>query len=200
MKKFIKIILCTVFVCTLSACSKSKEVIQPMKITSSFLDAYLARNSEDIKLYSEWSEDSIKLLELQDDDYIDGVDKALQVDIYNMMYGFDHKEIKENINEDSATVTCEFMLYDFAPTFKKGITEATKKVEELSSKSNISDKQSQQEIMKVLFTNLKESKKTNKTTLDIHLKKTEKGWIVTNDNDSLQKALAKNAQEIIQNT
>lgn len=196
MKKTITLIctvLCVLFMMT--ACGNTKEDT-PSIVTSAFLDAYSKKGEEKIKEYSQWKDYSVKALEIQDSDYIEGVDRKLQKQVYEMMQSFDHSEGKETIQDDSATVQVTMTVYDFEPVIKKGMKEATAKAEELSSQSDISDAQAQAQINTIIFQNMKEAKKTKKKEIVINLVKKDGTWLISNDNADIQNVLIANMQSL----
>lgn len=194
MRKFITIAVCFLLL-TLTGCSKEEEA-SPKDVTTSFLNAYKKRDEAAIRSLSEWKDYDIKALQIQDSDYIEGVDKALQKEVYEMMMDFDHKEVSENIQDDTATVVVEMTIYDFTSAWEKAMEEATKKIEELSKRSDVSDAEAQNEITKILFTNMKEAKKEKKQKITINLKKDGNNWIVSKDNADIQSLLIENTQTL----
>lgn len=194
MKKIIVAMLCVGMAITLNACSKHSD--EPKVVANLFLEAYLKKDEEKIKEYSEWKDYNVKALKIQNEDYIEGVDRTLQKEVYDMMMDFDHKEKKESIKDDHATVTVELTIYDFEAVTQKGLEEATKKAEELSEDAAMSDAKAQAEISKILFTNMKEAKKTKKQDVVINLKKVSGKWIVSNDNADIQNILTNNMQSL----
>lgn len=194
MRKFITIAVCFLLL-TLTGCSKEEEA-SPKDVTTSFLNAYKKRDEAAIRSLSEWKDYDIKALQIQDSDYIEGVDKALQKEVYEMMMDFDHKEVSESIQDDTATVVVEMTIYDFTSAWEKAMKEATKKIEELSKRSDVSDAEAQNEITKILFTNMKEAKKEKKQKITINLKKDGNNWIVSKDNADIQSLLIENTQTL----
>lgn len=192
MRKLGIMTLC-VLMMALTACSGGKE-ISPKEVVTSFLNAYQKKDEEQIRSLSEWKDYDVKALQIQDSDYIDGVDKSLQKEVYEMMMDFDHKELSEKINEDAATVEVEMTIYNFNAAAEEGMKEATKKIEELSKQEDVSDAQVQNEITKILFANMKKAKKDKKQKITINLKKDGKSWIVANDNADIQNLLIENSQ------
>lgn len=192
MRKLGIMTLC-VLMMALTACSGGKEA-SPKEVVTSFLNAYQKKDEGQIRSLSEWKDYDVKALQIQDSDYIDGVDKGLQKEVYEMMMDFDHKELNEKINEDVATVEVEMTIYNFNTAAEEGMKEATKKIEELSKQEDVSDAQVQNEITKILFTNMKKAKRDKKQKITINLKKDGKSWIVANDNADIQNLLIENSQ------
>lgn len=195
MKKIAAILMCVCMALTLTACQE-KEGDSPKEVTKAFLDAYRAKDADKIKTYSQWKDYSVKALEIQESDYMDGVDRTLQKQVYEMMQAFDHKEGKEIIEGERATVKVTMTIYDFEPMIEKGIKEATKKAEELSQQSEISDAQAQAQINTILFQNMKEAKKNKKKEIVINLVKEDGQWLVSNDNADIQNVLIQNMQSL----
>ena len=81
---------------------------------------------------------------------MDSVDKKLQKQTYEKMMYFEHKEGKETIQDNQATVTVKIKQYDFSKTLKSGMEQAEKKVTGLSKRMS-SDAETEAAIATVLF-------------------------------------------------
>ncbi|MEG2800913.1 MAG: hypothetical protein RR890_03245 [Longicatena sp.] len=195
MKKVLTCIMCCFMCIALTSC-KNSEKSAPKETTKLFLDAYKAKDEKKIKEYSEWEEYNVKALSIQDSDYIEGVDKELQKQVYEMMMDFDHHEVSEKIDGDNASVKVELTIYNFEEATKKGIDAATLKAEELSKSVEITDAQLEAEISKIMFTHMKESKKNKKQEVTVNLKKVDNTWKVSNNNADIQNILSSNMQNI----
>lgn len=187
--------MCVCLLSLLGACG-SKHSDTPKMVTKHFLDAYNNKDESKIKEYSQWKTYSIQALQIQESDYVPGVDKKLQKQVYNMMQSFHHKEGKETISGDHATVKVAMTIYDFAPMIDKGMKEATAKAAELSKKADISDASAQAEINTILFKNMKNAKRTKKKTITINLVKENGKWLVSSDNSDIQNLLIQNMQSL----
>lgn len=194
MKKIIAISSCFIMLLGITGC-QDKEVA-PSEVTKLFLDGYHEKDAEKIKQNSDWTDFNVKTLEVQEEDFIEGVDKALQKDVYQMTLDFKHKESDEKIDGDKASVKVEMTIYDFDPVIEQGMNEATKKVVELSKKSDISDAQAQAEIANIVFTNMKKAKMDKKESITVYLVKKHKAWVVSNDNKALKDVLSKNTKSL----
>lgn len=187
-------LLCSFLFLGIVGCSSKSE--SPKVVTGKFLDAYANKNETDIRTYSQWKEYSVKALHIQKSDYIDGVDKSLQKKVFEMMQSFQHKEEKETVQDDNATVVVTLTLYDFSPVVEAGLAQASAKAEELSKQSEISDAQAQAQINTILFQNMKNAKQTKKETITINLVKKDGEWLVSNDNADIQNILISNMQSL----
>lgn len=128
---------------------------------------------------------------MQDSDYLDNVDKKLQKQAYEKMMHFEHKAGKETIKDDQASVTVEIKQYDFSNSLKTGMENAEKKVQELSKK-DVSDAETEAAIATVLFESLQKTDTMKTTDVKVQLKKVNDAWMVSSDNEQLQKLLSAN--------
>lgn len=179
---------------TLQGCTTS--TITPTETVKTFLDGYHDRDNALIAANSTWKDYDATALELRDEDYMEDVDKQLQKKVYDMMLDFSHKEEKETIEDDQATVEVTLTMYDFSSVMDKGMEEAAKKADELSKKSDITDKEIQNQILTVLFDHMSKAKKDKITHVNVHLVKDGKDWKVSDDNTNLTDALLQNTQAI----
>lgn len=179
---------------TLQGCTTN--TITPTETIKTFLDGYHDRDNALIAANSTWKDYDATALELRDEDYMEDVDKQLQKKVYDMMLDFSHKEEKETIEDDQATVEVTLTMYDFSSVMDKGMEEAAKKADELSKKSDITDKEIQKQILTVLFDHMSKAKKDKITHVNVHLVKDGKDWKVSDDNTNLTDALLQNTQAI----
>ena len=179
---------------TLQGCTTN--TITPTETVKTFLDGYHDRDNALIAANSTWKDYDATALELRDEDYMEDVDKQLQKKVYDMMLDFSHKEEKETIEDDQATVEVTLTMYDFSSVMDKGMEEAAKKADELSKKSDITDKEIQKQILTVLFDHMSKAKKDKITHVNVHLVKDGKDWKVSDDNTNLTDALLQNTQTI----
>lgn len=128
---------------------------------------------------------------MQDSDYLDNVDKKLQKQAYEKMMHFEHKAGKETIKDDQASVTVEIKQYDFSNSLKTGMENAEKKVQEFSKK-DVSDAETEAAIATVLFESLQKTDTMKTTDVKVQLKKVNDAWMVSSDNEQLQKLLSAN--------
>ena len=149
------------------------------------------QDSDAVKASSDWKDFNIKAFSVDDSDYMDSVDKKLQKQTYEKMMYFEHKEGKETIQDNQATVTVKIKQYDFSKTLKSGMEQAEKKVQELSKK-DVSDAETEAAIATVLFKSLQKTDTMKTTDVQIQLKKTEDVWMVSSDNAQLEKLLSAN--------
>lgn len=194
MKRIIAIFGCFMMLFSVVGC-QDKEVA-PMEVTKLFLDGYHTKDAKKIEQNSEWVDFNVKTLQIQENDYMEGVDKTLQKDVYQMLLDIQHKELNEKIDGDKATVNVELTIYNFDPVIKQGMKEATEKVMEMSKNSDVSDAQAQAEISKILFENMKKAKMDKKESVTVNLIKKDKAWVVSNDNKELKDALSKNTKSL----
>ena len=87
---------------TLQGCTSNS--ITPTETVKEFLDGYHDRDNTKIAANSTWKDYDATALELRDEDYMEDVDQQLQKKVYDMMLDFSHKEEKETIDEDKASV------------------------------------------------------------------------------------------------
>lgn len=179
---------------TLQGCTTN--TITPTETVKTFLDGYHDRDNALIAANSTWKDYDATALELRDEDYMEDMDKQLQKKVYDMMLDFSHKEEKETIEDDQATVEVTLTMYDFSSVMDKGMEEAAKKADELSKKSDITDKEIQKQILTVLFDHMSKAKKDKITHVNVHLVKDGKDWKVSDDNTNLTDALLQNTQAI----
>lgn len=174
-----------------SGCSKEEKSLSPKETTALFLDGIQNRDSDAVEKVSEWEDFNIKALEMQEDDYIDGVDHDLQKTAFEKMMYFEHQEMKETTTENTAVVTVEFQQYDISKSLEEGIKKAEEKVTELSQK-DMSDAEIENAISTILFESLGAAEDKKYTTIDIQLVKREDAWMISDDNEQLQELLSAN--------
>ena len=190
MKKWIAL-LALMCLCTVSGCTKKETPRSPTETTAAFLNGIQNQDSDAVKASSDWKDINIKAFSVDDSDYMDSVDKKLQKQTYEKMMYFEHKEGKETIQDNQATVTVKIKQYDFSKTLKSGMEQAEKKVQELSKK-DVSDAETEAAIATVLFKSLQKTDVMKTTDVQIQLKKTEDVWMVSSDNAQLEKLLSAN--------
>ena len=179
---------------TLQGCTSNS--ITPTETVKEFLDGYHDRDNTKIAANSTWKDYDATALELRDEDYMEDVDQQLQKKVYDMMLDFSHKEEKETIDEDKASVEVTLTMYDFSAVMDKGMKEAAKKADELSKKSDVDDKEIQKQILTVLFDNMAKASKDKTIHVTVDLVKEHGGWKVSDNNTALTDALLQNTQSI----
>ena len=179
---------------TLQGCSSN--TLTPVETVKEFMDGYHDRDNAKIAANSTWKDYDATALELRDEDYMEDVDKSLQKKVYDMMLDFSHKEDKETIDDDHASVEVTLTMYDFSAVMDKGMEEATKKADELSKKSNVKDSEIQKQILTVLFENMSKATKDKIVHVKVNLVKEHGDWKVSDDNTALTDALLQNTQSI----
>lgn len=179
---------------TLQGCTSNS--ITPTETVKEFLDGYHDRDNTKIAANSTWKDYDATALELRDEDYMEDVDQQLQKKVYDMMLDFSHKEEKETIDEDKASVEVTLTMYDFSAVMDKGMKEAAKKADELSKKSDVDDKEIQKQILTVLFDNMAKASKDKIIHVTVDLVKEHGDWKVSDNNTALTDALLQNTQSI----
>lgn len=179
---------------TLQGCTSNS--ITPTETVKEFLDGYHDRDNTKIAANSTWKDYDATALELRDEDYMEDVDQQLQKKVYDMMLDFSHKEEKETIDEDKASVEVTLTMYDFSAVMDKGMKEAAKKADELSKKSDVDDKEIQKQILTVLFDNTAKASKDKTIHVTVDLVKEHGDWKVSDNNTALTDALLQNTQSI----
>ena len=179
---------------TLQGCTSNS--ITPTETVKEFLDGYHDRDNTKIAANSTWKDYDATALELRDEDYMEDVDQQLQKKVYDMMLDFSHKEEKETIDEDKASVELTLTMYDFSAVMDKGMKEAAKKADELSKKSDVDDKEIQKQILTVLFDNMAKASKDKTIHVTVDLVKEHGDWKVSDNNTALTDALLQNTQSI----
>ena len=179
---------------TLQGCTSNS--ITPTETVKEFLDGYHDRDNTKIAANSTWKDYDATALELRDEDYMEDVDQQLQKKVYEMMLDFSHKEEKETIDEDKASVEVTLTMYDFSAVMDKGMKEAAKKADELSKKSDVDDKEIQKQILTVLFDNMAKASKDKTIHVTVDLVKEHGDWKVSDNNTALTDALLQNTQSI----
>lgn len=179
---------------TLQGCTSNS--ITPKETVKEFLDGYHDRDNTKIAANSTWKDYDATALELRDEDYMEDVDQQLQKKVYDMMLDFSHKEEKETIDEDKASVEVTLTMYDFSAVMDKGMKEAAKKADELSKKSDVDDKEIQKQILTVLFNNMAKASKDKTIHVTVDLVKEHGDWKVSDNNTALTDALLQNTQSI----
>ncbi|RGC50819.1 HAMP domain-containing histidine kinase [Absiella sp. AM29-15] len=179
---------------TLQGCTSNS--ITPTETVKEFLDGYHDRDNTKIAANSTWKDYDATALELRDEDYMEDVDQQLQKKVYDMMLDFSHKEEKETIDEDKASVEVTLTMYDFSAVIDKGMKEAAKKADELSKKSDVDDKEIQKQILTVLFDNMAKASKDKTIHVTVDLVKEHGDWKVSDNNTALTDALLQNTQSI----
>ena len=182
----------------LKICSEKEKQPTPTDVTKQFLTAIQKQDETALKTSSQWNLASMKSLQMQDEDYIDGIDHELQKAAHDTMYGFQFTIKKETIKDKNAQVAIILKTKDIRNAVKKGMKEAEKKVEKLSKDKNFSDQKAQQEILTTLYTYIRDSKEEKEQTVTISLQQNDGVWIVKKENQELEKALLANGEELIQ--
>lgn len=198
MKRFrwMAIIVAMLMVC--AGCSEKEKQPTPTDVTKQFLTAIQKQDETALKTSSQWNLASMKSLQMQDEDYVDGIDHELQKAAHDTMYGFQFTIKKETIKDKNAQVAIILKTKDIRNAVKKGMKEAEKKVEKLSKDKNFSDQKAQQEILTTLYTYIRDSKEEKEQTVTISLQQNDGVWIVKKENQELEKALLANGEELIQ--
>ena len=194
--RWMAIIVAMLMVC--AGCSEKEKQPTPTDVTKQFLTAIQKQDETALKTSSQWNLASMKSLQMQDEDYIDGIDHELQKAAHDTMYGFQFTIKKETIKDKNAHVAIILKTKDIRNAVKKGMKEAEKKVEKLSKDKNFSDQKAQQEILTTLYTYIRDSKEEKEQTVTISLQQNDGVWIVKKENQELEKALLANGEELIQ--
>ena len=194
--RWMAIIVAMLMVC--AGCSEKEKQPTPTDVTKQFLTAIQKQDETALKTSSQWNLASMKSLQMQDEDYIDGIDHELQKAAHDTMYGFQFTIKKETIKDKNAQVAIILKTKDIRNAVKKGMKEAEKKVEKLSKDKNFSDQKAQQEIHTTLYTYIRDSKEEKEQTVTISLQQNDGVWIVKKENQELEKALLANGEELIQ--
>ena len=194
--RWMAIIVAMLMVC--AGCSEKEKQPTPTDVTKQFLTAIQKQAETALKTSSQWNLASMKSLQMQDEDYIDGIDHELQKAAHDTMYGFQFTIKKETIKDKNAQVAIILKTKDIRNAVKKGMKEAEKKVEKLSKDKNFSDQKAQQEILTTLYTYIRDSKEEKEQTVTISLQQNDGVWIVKKENQELEKALLANGEELIQ--
>ena len=194
--RWMAIIVAMLMVC--AGCSEKEKQPTPTDVTKQFLTAIQKQDETALKTSSQWNLASMKSLQMQDEDYIDGIDHELQKAAHDTMYGFQFTIKKETIKDKNAQIAIILKTKDIRNAVKKGMKEAEKKVEKLSKDKNFSDQKAQQEILTTLYTYIRDSKEEKEQTVTISLQQNDGVWIVKKENQELEKALLANGEELIQ--
>ena len=194
--RWMAFIVAMLMVC--AGCSEKEKQPTPTDVTKQFLTAIQKQDETALKTSSQWNLASMKSLQMQDEDYIDGIDHELQKAAHDTMYGFQFTIKKETIKDKNAQVAIILKTKDIRNAVKKGMKEAEKKVEKLSKDKNFSDQKAQQEILTTLYTYIRDSKEEKEQTVTISLQQNDGVWIVKKENQELEKALLANGEELIQ--
>lgn len=194
--RWMAIIVAMLMVC--AGCSEKEKQPTPTDVTKQFLTAIQKQDETALKTSSQWNLASMKSLQMQDEDYIDGIDHELQKAAHDTMYEFQFTIKKETIKDKNAQVAIILKTKDIRNAVKKGMKEAEKKVEKLSKDKNFSDQKAQQEILTTLYTYIRDSKEEKEQTVTISLQQNDGVWIVKKENQELEKALLANGEELIQ--
>ena len=161
--RWMAIIVAMLMVC--AGCSEKEKQPTPTDVTKQFLTAIQKQDETALKTSSQWNLASMKSLQMQDEDYIDGIDHELQKAAHDTMYGFQFTIKKETIKDKNAQVAIILKTKDIRNAVKKGMKEAEKKVEKLSKDKNFSDQKAQQEILTTLYTYIRDSKEEKEQTV-----------------------------------
>ena len=184
--RWMAIIVAMLMVC--AGCSEKEKQPTPTDVTKQFLTAIQKQDETALKTSSQWNLASMKSLQMQDEDYIDGIDHELQKAAHDTMYGFQFTIKKETIKDKNAQVAIILKTKDIRNAVKKGMKEAEKKVEKLSKDKNFSDQKAQQEILTTLYTYIRDSKEEKEQTVTISLQQNDGVWIEKKENQELEKA------------
>lgn len=192
-KMRIKYFLSCISCCMIIMCGcTAKEVIPPSKVSALFLNAYHDRDEKLLETYSTLKNYSIDALSMQESDYIEGVDKTLQEELFHKMVEYDHKELDEQIQDDHAIVNIELTVYNFDQVKEAALQAAEQKATELSEQEAVSDADAQSQIMTVLYEQLLKAEQNKKITISLNLEKVKGTWLVSSDNVDLQTNLLQN--------
>lgn len=198
LKRFRRMAIIVAMLMVCAGCSEKEKQPTPTDVTKQFLTAIQKQDETALKTSSQWNLASMKSLQMQDEDYIDGIDHELQKAAHDTMYGFQFTIKKETIKDKNAQVAIILKTKDIRNAVKKGMKEAEKKVEKLSKDKNFSDQKAQQEILTTLYTYIRDSKEEKEQTVTISLQQNDGVWIVKKENQELEKALLANGEELIQ--
>lgn len=182
------------FIVTLLLCACSGKTIPPIQVTADFLDAFHAQAEIGINQTSLWKDFQISSLALQQDDYVEGIEPSLQVQLHTMMLDFQHKELKEQITGDQAVVTVELTRYAFDDVKAAALQEAAQKAETLSDDSQMSESQKQMDVIRVMYETLVKATYGEPMIIDVNLIKANGKWFVSDNNERLQTLLLENLQ------
>lgn len=198
MKRYTWLMAVIMFALILTGCQTKEKEPSPKEVTKQFLTAIQKQDEAALEASSQWNITSIKALQMQEDDYIENIDRDLQKAAHDVIYGFTFTIKDEIIKEKKAEVNVLIYTKDIKNAVKTGMREAEKKVEELSKGKHFSDQKAQQEIMQTIYTHIQNAKTEKKQQVTITLTKNEDTWKVTKNNKELEKALLSNGEELIQ--
>lgn len=187
--KFIKILSC---LCVFILCACSKAVMPPKKVAAYFLDAYKTADEEQLEMYSTWKDYHVDAQKMQESDYIEGVDKALQEQVFNMMMDFDYEVKDESIKDDNGSVQVDLTVYDFDAVRDEALKKAEEKATEISSKEDVNDAQAQVQIMTVMYEHMVKAEKTKHLEISLNVEKVSGKWLVNSNNADIQNVLLDN--------
>lgn len=116
--RWMAIIVAMLMVC--AGCSEKEKQPTPTDVTKQFLTAIQKQDETALKTSSQWNLASMKSLQMQDEDYIDGIDHELQKAAHDTMYGFQFTIKKETIKDKNAQVAIILKTKDIRNAVKKG--------------------------------------------------------------------------------
>lgn len=196
MSKLIKLGWCFILSILCFACSQAQNEEAPQKVVKYFLDAYQKQDQVKLQTFSQWKDFTFDALKMQEGDFIEGVDNALQQEVYKMGHEFNYEIGQKAVDKKrkKAEVVVTLFLYDFQAASNQGL-EAMKVQSSQMASSNVDDASATIANTTIFFQALKKAKLEKEYTLKIQLVNDD-GWVVAKNNEDFQKILADNIKNI----
>ncbi len=185
-----------VLVMILTGCKIHQSNISPSSAVDQFLTGIQSHDMDTVKNISEWDENAIQSLQMNDIDYIENIDKQIQDKAHKALYGFTYEITDEKTEKDSAQVTVTFKTKNIEKTLKNSLNDIIQSASTLTKNKKNTEKDIQTEILISLYEILANTKEETKQTMILQLKKANHTWIVEK-NKELEDLLIKNSEIFI---
>lgn len=185
-----------VLVMILTGCKINQSNISPSSAVDQFLTGIQSHDMDTVKNISEWDENAIQSLQMNDIDYIENIDKQIQDKAHKALYGFTYEITDEKTEKDSAQVTVTFKTKNIEKTLKNSLNDIIQSASTLTKNKKNTEKDIQTEILISLYEILANTKEETKQTMILQLKKANHTWIVEK-NKELEDLLIKNSEIFI---
>lgn len=191
-----KIFLCFIALIIITGCTTHQSNLSPSSVVDQFLIAIQSNDIDIINTTSEWDENAIQSLQMNDIDYIKNIDKQIQTKAHKALYGFTYKIKNEQIESDSANVTVSFKTKNIEKALKNSLNDIILSATTLTKNKKTTEQDIQNEILISLYEILANTKEETEQTIVLQLKKSDHTWIVEKNKD-LEYLLIKNSKIFI---
>ncbi len=135
-----------VLVMILTGCKIHQSNISPSSAVDQFLTGIQSHDMDTVKNISEWDENAIQSLQMNDIDYIENIDKQIQDKAHKALYGFTYEITDEKTEKDSAQVTVTFKTKNIEKTLKNSLNDIIQSASTLTKNKKNTEKDIQTDI------------------------------------------------------